>query len=305
MKKQTLYLIIAALAVLQLFSYIKISSLESSLQNANNTIRSVENHLNNQINSIYENVDSRLEEQASLVYHGSAVVGEVDARNLTVPVTFTVQPKAVTETMTVSLDFDGELIPLKKSGLEYSVTKDFTILDAISPSIVIEDQGVKNVGDYAGLQIMSLRERVLPTLFARFTGETSYGSREYRAKGRLNIDNKSPLLASKNPFVDIKYVIKVNDEVIKEIPVPLDNDIGFGGTFTLDIDEKYTLEVGQILTSHVVAVDSLGFVYEYLVTHFEAGSSAQREPYFEEEKITAPTGEVAYQYDAGNFTEIP
>lgn len=300
MKKQTAYILVATLIVLQLYSLVKINSLQSRIENTNNTINSVENRLDNQINSIYQNVDQKLEAQASLIHNSSTKVGKLDIATLTVPIKFMIEPKTVTETMSVSLDFNGEIVRLEKSGLQYSTTKNFEISDSIFPKIIMEDTGVKNIEEHMGLRVSNIKEQVFPYIFARFSRQSSYGSNEYRTKGHLDIDYKPS--QDNNTFIDMKYVIKVDDEIIKEIPVLLEKNNG--GTYTLDIDDKYSINDGQILTSNVVAVDSFGFTHEYLVTHFVAGSNAQREPYFEQEKIIAPNGEIIYLFDENNYEKI-
>ena len=42
------------------------------------------------------------------------------------------------------------------------------------------------------------------------------------------------------------------------MPVVLENENGLKDNFTLDIDETYSMNKWQILTSNVVAVDNLG-----------------------------------------------
>jgi hypothetical protein len=299
MKKQKLYILIAALIALQLYSLVKINSLQSRIDYNNHTISSVENRLDNQISSIYQNVDEKLEAKASLIHKTSIKVGNLDVGTLTVPITFTIEPKMITETMLVSLDFNGEIVQLEKSGLKYSTTKDFEISDSVFPKIIVQDNGVKSIEEHNGLMVSSIKEQVFPLIFARFIGESSYGSNDYRAKGNLDIDYKPS--QENNSFVDIKYVIKVDDKIIKETPVVLEKEGGLGGNFTLDIDDKYSMNDGQILTTNVVAVDSLGFIHEYLVTHFVAGSNMQREPYFEKMNIKAPNGEIVYLFDENNY----
>lgn len=302
MKKQTTYILVAALIVLQLYSITRINSLQSRVENLNNNVHSVENRLDNQISSIYQNVDQQLEAQASLILNSSTKVGKLNIATLTVPVTFTVEPKVITETMSVSLDFNGELVQLEQSGLQYSTTKNLKISDSISPKIVIEDKGVKNIEDPMELRVSNIKEQVFPHIYAHFSGGSSYGSNEYSTKGQLGIDYKPS--QDNHHFIDMKYVIRVDDETIKETPIAMDTDSGLGRPFTLDILDKYSINDGQTLTSTVVAVDSLGFTHEYLVTHFVAGSDRQREPYFEQEKIIAPNGEPVYLFDENNYEKI-
>lgn len=301
MKKQKLYILIAALIALQLYSLVKIYSLQSRLDYTNQTISSVENRLDSQISSIYQNVDEKLKSQASLIHKSWVKVGKLDVGKLTVPIKFTIEPKRITETMLVSLDFNGEIVQLDKSGLDYSATKDFKISESVFPKIIMQDNGVKTVEEHNGLMVTSIKEQVFPHISANFQGGTNYGSNQYHAKGILSIDYMPS--HENNAFVDIKYVIKLDDEIIKETPVVLEKEDGFGGNSTLNIDDKYSMNEGQILTTTVVAVDSLGFTHEYLVAHIVGGSNMQREPNFEKMNIKAPNGEIVYQFDESNSKE--
>jgi hypothetical protein len=100
----------------------------------------------------------------------------------------------------------------------------------------------------------------------------------------------------------MNYVVEVDGKPVKEVPVPLGTESGpdevfNSGHFGISIDDQFSLEDGQILTGHVVAVDSLGFTHQYLVLHYVAGANAQREPGMGLEKITAPNGEIVFELD--------
>ncbi|MPM54381.1 hypothetical protein SDC9_101159 [bioreactor metagenome] len=300
MKQQPWAVLIALLVILQVYSIVKINALERQLENVNYTVSSVENHLISQINDISNHVEQKLQEQASLILRASAQVGIPDADTLTVPVTFTVTPKTVTDTMSVSLDIDGELIPLERSGLEYSTTRAIGLSQKITPTIVIEEGGKKQVVENGALMLSNLKEMIFPDVYATFAGQYSYGSKAYKQKGQLEIDCKPS--QQNNNLIEAKYIVKVDGKPVKETPVELGpepgpNDIFGGGRYGISIDDQYTLEDGQVLTGCVVAVDSLGFTHEYQVLHYVAGSDEQREPDFRQETITAPNGEIIYRYD--------
>ncbi|HWP80608.1 MAG TPA: hypothetical protein VN446_08205 [Candidatus Acidoferrum sp.] len=294
MKQHSWTALFALLVMMQLYSLIKIGALERQLENLNYEVSSVETHLSGQLSDIYENAEQKLQQQASLILRASAQLGEPDADTLTVPVTFTVAPKTVTEDTAVSLDFDGETLPLEKFGLEYRATKNIEISQSISPTVVIETGGEKHVEAHAGLALANLREAIFPELFARISVQSSYSSNTYKQSGSLEIDYK-PSQANIG-FTDITYVVRVDGNPVKETPV-FTGGSGLGGTFRPHVDEQYSLEDGQVLTGHVVAVDSLGFIHEYQVLHFTAGADAQREPYSKLEKITGPNGQIIYRDD--------
>ena len=300
MKQQPWAVLIALLVILQFYSIVKINALERQLENVNYAVSSVESRLSNQINNISSQVEQKLQAQASLILRASAQVGIPDADTLTVPVTFTVAPKTVTDTMSVSLDMDGELIPLERSGLEYSATRAIDLSQKIAPTIVIEEGGKKQVVENGALMVANLKETIFPEVFAHFAGQSSYGSKAYKQNGQLEIDCKPS--QQNNNLIELKYIVKVDGTPVKETPVPFGaepnaNEMFGGGHAEISIDDQYTLEDGQVLTGFVVAVDNLGFTHEYQVLHFVAGADAQREPDYRQETITAPNGEIIYRYD--------
>src|SRR6056297_2216508 len=122
MKKQTAYILIVALIALQIYSLTQIISLQNDLENTQVTLHSIDNRLNSQISNIYHTITKKLEEEASKIHTSSVTVGALNTDTLKVPITFTVEPKTITKSLEVLLDFDGEIISLEKSGTQFFVT---------------------------------------------------------------------------------------------------------------------------------------------------------------------------------------
>jgi|GEM_PF-1994888 len=299
MKKQTAYILIIALIALQLYSITKITSLQNKIDNTNMTLHSIDSRMNSQISNIYNTIDKKLEEEASKIHTSSVTVGKLNTSTLRVPITFTVEPKTVTESLNVLLDFNGETISLKQSGMKFSVTKDLEISESIFPKIILEDQGVKIVEEHRGLNVFKIKETIFPNIFAHFSGTTKYSSGEYHAKGSLMGEYQKS--QNNNNFIDIKYVVKIDGEIIEEKPILLEENNQMSESLILDIDDQYSLDKDQILTANIVAVDALGFVHEYLVTHYVGDSNAQREPHFQKMNIKAPNGDTVYIFDERDY----
>lgn len=298
MKKQTAYILIIALVLLQLYSITKINALQNKIENTNMTLHSIDNRLNNQISNIYNTISKKLEEEASQIHDASVTVGKLNTSTLTVPITFTVQPKTVTDTLSVSLDFNGEILPLKKSDIKFSGTKDLEISENVYPKIILEDKGVKSVEEHRGLNVSKIKETIFPNIFVHFSGTTKYSSGEYQAKGSLMGEYQH---SNNNDFTAMKYVVKIDGEIIDEKSIPLEKDNEYSEPLSIDIDDQYPLEKGEILTTNIVAEDTLGFTHEYLVTHYEGDSNAQREPHFEKMNIKGPNGEPVYIFDEKDY----
>ncbi len=291
-KTKILYIVITMLAVLQVYSVFQINSLKAKVQQTENGIAYAEDRLERNISEIYSNVDRKLEEYTSLVTSSGYEIGEFNLQTLKVPVTFKLQPKTLTETTAVFLKFSEEKIPMEKQGTEFVLTKDFAIKDEVSPTIIIEDKGVLQFEEHDYLRVYNIKDEVFSSLSPRFEGESGYSGQEpydYRMKG--NIAMGSSVINGHNSFKDIKYIVTLDDEVIKTYQA------GFVGIGNIEINDNFKMETGQTLIGKVVATDGLNFTHEYLIMHYVAGEREQREHYYENEKIIAPNGTVIYDLD--------
>lgn len=291
-KTKILYILITMLAVLQVYSVFQINSLKVKVQQTENKIAYAEERLERNISEIYSNVDRKLEEYTSLVTSSGYEIGEFNLQTLKVPVTFKLQPKTLTETTAVFLKFSEEKIPMEKQGTEFILTKDFAIKEEVSPIIIIEDKGVLQFEEHDYLRVYNIKDEVFSSLSPRFDGESGYSGQEpydYFMKGNITMD--SSIINGHNSFKDIKYIVTLDDEVIKTYQA------GFVGIGNIEINDNFKMEKGQTLIGKVVATDGLNFIHEYLIMHYVAGEKEQIEHYYENEKIIAPNGTVIYDLD--------
>ncbi len=289
------YIIIAILVGLQFHSLARINSLEHEIEHSRHRLKSNYESLNDKISSIYDDLDKKLEEENSLINRANLDIGSLDPENLSIAIEFTVEPKILDVSTRVYLDFEGELLELERSDLVYRGSKSFKISDKVYPKIIIESDGIKYIEDDERLMLSSLRYEIFPYIYANYSGKSSYRSNNYIMDGSLDVDYK--LSKSDITFVDMKYVVKVDDEIIRQIPIKAENKGEGRNIFRLDIDDSYPMEKGQILTLNLIAVDTLGFTHEYLFSQYEAASNMQREPYLEKMSIKAPNGEIVYIFE--------
>lgn len=78
MKQKLPYILIALLTVSQIYSFCKISELENRIWNTNNNLSTAQTTLNNQISTIYADVNAMLEAEASIIHDASTEIGKVD-----------------------------------------------------------------------------------------------------------------------------------------------------------------------------------------------------------------------------------
>lgn len=294
-RNKLLYIAIAILAVSQVYSIFQINSLKTKVQQTENGIAYAEDRLDRNISEIYSNVDRKLEEYTSFVTSCGYQIGEFNLQAFKVPITFKLQPKTLTETTTVYLKFGDEKLPMKRKNTEFVLTKDFAIIDEVFPTIIIEDKGVQQFEEHNYLRVCNIKDEVFSSLSPRFEGERGYCAQEpydYNMKGNITTSSS---INGDNSFKDIKYIVTLNDEVIKTY------EADFVGHGNIDIIDNFKMEKGQTLMGKVVAVDELSFTHEYLIMHYVAGKGEQREQYHGNEKITAPDGTVIYDFDGNKF----
>lgn len=293
MKNKIPYILIAGLVVMQVYSINKINDLQTQIADNSYTLNDRINAISTQVNYIYSDVDNRLEEQASIIHNSSFAFGEIDIDTLLVPVTFTVEPKQVTDTMTVSLKFDDETILLSKADTVYSGTKMMELTDDETfPAIVIEDDGTQSITQDGGLRIYNLVNEFIPRL--NVLTMRSYSISTSPTSDLIEYYNSSELFIDGNyeNFKTGQYVTYVDNEKVNEIDIDLSECSE--GEPILPSAEGVTLEKGQILTTYFVVLDAQGFTHQYPIEHYYAGSEIQREPYYGVVRITDKNGEIIY-----------
>ncbi|NLL81283.1 MAG: hypothetical protein GX231_03130 [Tissierellia bacterium] len=290
-KTKLLYIVITTLAVSQVYSISQINSLKTKVEQTENSLTYAEEGLGRNISEIYSNVDRKLQEYTSLVTSCGYEIGEFNLQTMKVPVTFKLQPKTLTETTVVFLKFGEEKIQMEKQGTEFVLTKAFTIKDEIFPTIIIEDMGILQFEDHYDLRVYKIKDEVFSSLTPRFEGESGYSAQEpynYRMKGKIIMGSSFP--SSGNSFKDIKYMVTLDDEVIKTYQAD------FVGVGNIEINDNFIMEGGQELIGKVVATDKLNFTHEYLIMHYVAGVREHSGHYYENEKIIAPNGTSIYDF---------
>lgn len=284
MKKNILPIIIATFIIAQTVSIMKVSNLQSQIDNARTEI----NNMSNEISTIYANVDTMLKKEMSLIETASTKLGALDTDNLTAPVVFSITPKEVSGNTAVSLEIDGELIPMNRSGTTFSATVSRDIFGSVSPLIVIDESGVKKTTQDDRIIIGSMKDSLLPIMHPHFSGEAIYSGGTYKCKKTLYTDVKST--ESGIVCTEIRFVIKVDEEVISDEVIPIDT-LSAGW----QVDKTIPLSNGQTCIMMVIATDSIGLEHRYTVDHWVGGAAAQREPWLDDEQIYSADGKLLWK----------
>ena len=276
--------------VFQIYLLNEIKQVKSKLHQAENTMSYIESRLSININDIYANVDAKLKQQASLVTRASFDVGEYNVETLKVPFTFKLQPKILTDSTRVYLNVSDEKHPMIKQGSKFVLTIDFDLKDEIMPMIEIEDNGVSQFEENDSINLSDIRNRVFSSLYLNFIGSSSYTAQEpYEFKSDGTIAITSMNIRSNNDFKEIKYVVSIDDEVVKTLQTEL-TDVG-----SFLINDSFKLKSGQRLIGKVVATDQMNMTHEYSIFNYIGGDESDMFNMVQNEKIIAPNGIVIYE----------
>lgn len=289
-KSKSLYFIIFILLGFQLYALYEINQLKAKLQLVDNNIAYLDYHLSSRINGVYSNVDTKLREQASLVTSAHFEVGAFNVETLKVPFTFRLQPKVLTNTTKVFLNFKDERVPMIKQGTEFFLTKEFDLNDEIVPMIEIEDKGVSSFEENNDIALYDVRNQVFSSMYLNFSGFSQYTALEpyeFNAEGIISITSVN--IQGNNDFIDIKYVVNIDDIVVKTLQTEL-TDVG-----SFEVKDDFKVQSGQRLIGKVVAIDRMNMSHEYIVFDYVGGEENDMVNVNQNEKIITPNGVIIYE----------
>ncbi|MEA4986565.1 MAG: hypothetical protein VB095_00680 [Anaerovorax sp.] len=291
MKKYSLHIIIV-LCLLNVISFMKISNLQSSLQNMESNLSSSISNVSSEVGNIYSNVDERLKRQSSIIDYMDYEFGKINQNDLTIPITFSLTPKEITKSSVVTLDVAGKNVTMKRNGGTFTAIIPVSIFDGFTPKVIIEDGDILKNEQLNDFSIGNIKDRVLPELYAFLDGQSSYGSGEYKRTGNLNIECKQ--VDSSVAFTEARLVIEIDNKVISDKKISPNRE---WDRFDYEIDEKIALENEQTCTITVIAIDTLELEHHCVVDRWVKSDSNDRsEPhYFGDEIIYKSNGELVYK----------
>jgi hypothetical protein len=229
-----------------------------------------------------------LKKEASLIEIASTELGALDRDSLTAPVVFSITPKEVSENTAVSLELEGERIPMNRNGTTFSATVSRDIFGSVSPLIVIDESGVKKTTQDERIVVRSMKDSLLPIMRPQFAGQTMYSGGTYKCKKTLYADVKNT--ESGIVFTEMRFVIKVDEKVISDEIVPTDTL-----PVRWQVNKSIPLSNGQTCIMTVIATDSMGLEHRYTVDYWVGGANAQRDLRFDDEQIYSADGKLLWK----------
>ena len=288
MKKNHLYLLIGFLVLSQIFLVIKQYELERDLDNITDSIYNQTNQMSQNIGNIYSYIEDLLDKENNIIASSKVDIGTPNKEDLTVPIIFSLTPKEVSKDTLVSLDFDGQIFPMDRNGINFTTTVDRDIFSPALPTILIDDNGTVRTMQDDNIGIDSIKDWLLPSLHVQLHGSQKNLKDVYSYEGSLNIE---PIPFDEEiSFSEISLVTKVDEKIISE---DLIREEAFYGNFR--VNKEIPLKKNQVSTMTLVAIDELGLEHHFPLDHWVGGSNMQREPEFDREYIYSADGKLLWK----------
>ena len=297
MKKNTgLKIVVAILSIALVACFIWVYTLTNEINRLSNAMYSQHQTLRNQVESIYNNVENMLQEEASLLSGVEAEYGEINLEDHTIDVTVKLVPKLISEDMKISVSINGRNADLTKTGSAFTGTipvdiynKDELMFMSIETEAGIQTQYLSEI------QVVHLWDTRIPSLYyCDLSGNVAFTEGKYTLTGMLDINCSA---VERTPNVGFEKFVLVTELNGKEINrEDISQDVLNYQTYPHGVyfRDDYTMECeaveGDELSIYLEATDSLGYLHRMLIHHWKEQNGAMAEAVDASEYIYAPDG---------------
>ena len=274
----------------------KINALESDLKNLDYSWERQNQQIINQVQSIYQNVDEKLREEASLLSSVAAEYGDIDLENHTIDVTVKLVPKLISDDLKIQISMNGRKAELSRDGNYFIGTIPVDIYNVGEQMLMTIDTATGTQTQYLSeIRVEYLWGERIPSLYySDISGQATFAEGKYTLNGHMNI-NCSP--AVQTPDVTFESFILVTEFNGKEISKEditsevLNYEAYPNGVYWYDTYQMECEAVeGDELGIYLEATDSLGYLHRMLLHHWKVLDGATAEAVDGSEYIYSPDG---------------
>lgn len=274
----------------------KITTLESDLKNLDKAMDWQYQQVTNQVQSIYQNVDEKLREEASLLSLVEAEYGEFHPEDYTIDVTVKLVPKLISDDMKVQVSINGRSEELSRTGNNFTGTIPVDIYN-------MGEQMLMTIETAAGIQTQYLSEiqveymwgGIIPSLYyCDISGDETFEDGKYTLNGHLDI-NCSPVTDTPDvKFEKFVLVTELNGKEIKREDITEEvlsyESYPHGVYWRSEYNMECEAVEGDELCIYLEATDSLGYLHRMLLHHWKVLDGATAEAVDGSEYIYDPNG---------------
>ena len=292
-------IIAVALVVLLTISFFKIAELSDAVENLQRENTSLSNGiqaLRDDIHSIYNNVDAKLKEQASLVAGVDFEIGDISDDMKSVELALTIVPKLVSDDMEVTVSVDGETVPLTRNGSEFTGSVAVGLFVGYNewPLLSIKSAEGTKTEYLDSVDVSYLYSRHLPSLYADMSASSTLKNGKLQVDAGFSVESKPANSNSPITFVSFTLIEEINGEEVNRTDIS-DEVQKSGNSYNTRYIKSFEMTQEDELKVYVIAEDTLGYIHKTLA-HFwiQSEDGAVAEAVFGGELIYDKDGNLLY-----------
>ena len=274
----------------------KISALDSRIEQLDYLLDRQYDRIMTDVNEIYQNVDEKLREEASLLSSVEAEYGEFDLENHTIDLTVKLVPKLISEEMKVQVSINGRTAELSRTGNSFTGTVPVDIYNIGELMLLTIDTAAGTQTQYLNeIQVEYLWAERIPSLYyCDISGNATFADGKYTLNGHIDI-NCSPVADTPDvKFESFVLVTELNSKEINREDISQDvlnyqtypHGVYWRDEYKMECAAKESDELGIYLE----ATDSLGYLHRMLLHHWKVLDGATAEAVDGSEYIYDPNG---------------
>ena len=278
----------------------KINVLESRVSRLDFLVENQYDRIMSDVNAIYQNVDEKLREEASLLSLVEAEYGEFHPEDYTIDVTVKLVPKLISDDMKVQVSINDRNTELSQSGNNFTGTIPVDIYNMGEQMLMTIETAAGTQTQYlSDIQVEYLWGGIIPSLYyCDISGDETFEDGKYTLNGHLDI-NCSPVTDTPDvKFEKFVLVTELNGKEIKREDITeevLNYDSYPHGVYWRS---EYNMECeaveGDELGIYLEATDSLGYLHRMLLHHWKVLDGATAEAVDGSEYIYDPNGKQIF-----------
>ena len=295
-KIKSLQACVAILTIALCVCVYKISVLESRVSRLDFLVENQYDRIMSDVNAIYQNVDEKLREEASLLSSVEAEYGEFDLENHTIDVTVKLVPKLISEDMKVQVSINGRMAELSRTDNTFTGTVPVNIYNMGELMLLTIDTAAGTQTQYLNeIQVEYLWAERIPSLYyCDISGDATFADGKYTLNGHLDI-NCSPVADTPDvKFEKFVLVTELNGEEIKKEDITEEvlnyESYPHGVYWRSEYNMECEAVEGDELGIYLEATDSLGYLHRMLLHHWKVLDGATAEAVDGSEYIYDPNG---------------
>ena len=274
----------------------KISVLESRVSRLDFLVEKQYDRIMSDVNAIYQNVDEKLREEASLLSLVEAEYGEFHPEDYTIDVTVKLVPKLISDDMKVQVSINGRNTELSRSGNNFTGTIPVDIYNVGEQMLMTLETAAGTQTQYlSDIQAEYLWGGIIPSLYyCDISGDETFEDGKYTLNGHLDI-NCSPVEDSPDvKFEKFVLVTEFNDKEINKEDITEEilnyESYPHGVYWRSEYNMECEAMEGDELGIYLEATDSLGYLHRMLLHHWKVLDGATAEAVDGSEYIYDPNG---------------